>query len=53
MVREGHAWSYRYRRDGGPYAKQQALARAARKGLFATARPEEPRAFRKRHGACS
>ena len=52
LVREGHAWSYRYRRDSGPYAKQLAGARAARKGLFATARPEEPRDFRKRHGAC-
>ena len=52
LVREGHAWSYRYRRDSGPYAKQQAAARAARKGLFATVRPEEPREFRKRHGAC-
>ena len=53
LVREGHAWSYRYRRDSGPYAKQQALARTARKGLFAAARTEEPREFRKRHGACS
>jgi micrococcal nuclease len=53
LVREGHAWSYRYRRDSGPYAKQQAMARAARKGLFATARPEEPREFRKRYGACN
>lgn len=52
LVREGHAWSYRYRRDNGPYAQQQAIARSARKGLFATARPEEPREFRKRHGAC-
>lgn len=53
LVREGHAWSYRYRRDNGPYAKQQAAARASRKGLFAAVRPEEPREFRKRHGACS
>ncbi len=53
LVREGHAWSYRYRRDSGPYAKQQATARAARKGLFATARPQEPRDFRKQHGACN
>ena len=52
LVREGYAWSYRYRRDAGPYAKQQAVARTARKGLFAAARPEEPREFRKRHGAC-
>ena len=53
MVREGHAWSYRYRRDAGPYAKQQAAAQTARKGLFSIARPEEPRAFRKRHGICA
>ena len=53
LVREGHAWSYRYRRDNGPYAQQQAAARAARKGLFATPHPEEPRDFRKRNGACA
>ncbi len=53
LVREGHAWSYRYRRDSGPYAEQQTAARTARKGLFATAHPEEPRDFRKRHGGCS
>ena len=53
LVREGHAWSYRYRRDSGPYANQQATARAARKGLFAATRPQEPREFRKLHGACN
>ena len=52
MVREGHAWSYRYRRSLGPYAEQEQQARAARRGLFA--RPAvEPRAFRKSHGPCS
>ncbi len=52
MVRQGHAWSYRYRRDSGPYAAQEAQARAAQRGLFADARAVEPRDFRKRHGSC-
>ena len=52
MVRQGHAWSYRYRRDAGPYAAQEAQARAARRGLFAEAGALEPRDFRKRHGPC-
>jgi micrococcal nuclease len=53
MVGEGHAWSARYRRSLGPYAAQEAAARAARRGLFA--QPEaavEPRAFRQQHGPC-
>lgn len=53
LVREGHAWSYRYRRDSGPYAKQQAAARAGRKGLFSSSHPQEPREFRKQHGECA
>ena len=52
MVREGHAWSYRYRRDAGPYGAQEAQARAARRGLFAEAGALQPRDFRKRHGPC-
>jgi micrococcal nuclease len=52
MVREGHAWSYRYRRSPGPYAEQERQARAARRGLFAEAAAMEPRAFRKWHGPC-
>ena len=52
MVRQGHAWSYRYRRDSGPYAAQEAQARAGQRGLFADARAVEPREFRKRHGPC-
>lgn len=53
LVREGHAWSYRFKRDAGPYAAQEAAARSARKGLFASASAQEPRDFRKRHGACA
>ena len=52
MVRQGHAWSYRYRRDAGPYADQEEQARAARRGLFADSKALQPRDFRKRHGSC-
>lgn len=52
MVSQGQAWSYRYRRNAGPYAAQEAQARSHRRGLFADARPEPPRDFRKRHGSC-
>jgi micrococcal nuclease len=52
MVRQGHAWSYRYRRDAGPYAAEEAQAKAARLGLFADAGALQPRDFRKRHGSC-
>jgi micrococcal nuclease len=52
MVGAGQAWSYRWRRDAGPYAAEEAKARALRQGLFALDRPELPRDFRKRHGSC-
>ncbi|MFP5466885.1 MAG: thermonuclease family protein [Gammaproteobacteria bacterium] len=51
LVREGHAWSYRYQNDAGPYVLQEFLARALGRGLFARA-AEEPRDFRRRHGPC-
>lgn len=52
MVRRGHAWSYSYRRNPGPYAVEQAQAQAAGAGLFAHAAAENPRNFRQRHGSC-
>lgn len=52
MVREGHAWSYRYRNSPGPYAVQEREARAARRGLFAQADARRPYEFRRRHGPC-
>lgn len=52
LVAQGHAWTTRWQRQPGPYAQQEAQARGARRGLFAQARPEEPRAFRLRHGPC-
>ncbi len=52
MVAQGHAWSYRLRGDPGPYARQEALARQARRGLWAHPSPQEPRAFRRTQGPC-
>jgi endonuclease YncB( thermonuclease family) len=52
MVLQGSAWSYRYRRDPGPYAHQEAQARSQRLGLFGESQPERPRDFRLRHGSC-
>lgn len=52
MVGRGYAWSYRFRRDAGPYAAQEARARRARLGLWLDGSAMEPREFRKRHGSC-
>lgn len=52
MVLQGQAWSYRWRHHDGPYALEEQLARAERKGLFGHAMPEQPRDFRRRHGPC-
>jgi endonuclease YncB( thermonuclease family) len=52
LVASGHAWSSRWHSSQGPYAEQEAKARALRLGLFAQDRPELPRDFRKRFGSC-
>jgi len=52
LVREGHAWSARWRGGAGPYASEEGAARAARRGLFAAQAPFEPREFRRSHGPC-
>lgn len=52
MVSHGHAWSYRFRRDPGPYSQQESQARSAGRGLWAAAAPVTPREFRKRNGSC-
>ena len=52
LVRAGQAWSYRWRRDLGPYVAEEAAARAAGLGLFAASQAELPRVFRRRHGPC-
>lgn len=53
LVRQGHAWSYRYRQNPGPYAQEESEARQARRGLFAAGLPERPYEFRRRHGSCT
>ncbi|MEO6410261.1 MAG: thermonuclease family protein [Burkholderiaceae bacterium] len=52
MVRNGHAWSGRFHGRPVPYAREEELARAARRGLFADADAVAPAQFRKRHGPC-
>lgn len=53
LVRSGHAWSSRWRRSLGPYAAEEAQARAERKGVFGVDGAETPREFRLRHGPCT
>ena len=52
MVAGGQAWAHEYKRYKSAYSTEQTQAKAARRGLFADARAEYPRDFRKRHGAC-
>lgn len=52
MVSHGYAWSYRFRSDPGPYARQEARARSRHLGLWRQDKPEIPRDFRVRHGDC-
>ena len=52
MVGTGHAWSYAYRRNPGPYASEQASAKAARLGLFGDDAAQNPRSFRQSHRSC-
>lgn len=52
MVGQGHAWSYHYGREGGPYLKLQGRAQLAGLGLFADPQALPPRLFRKRNGSC-
>ncbi len=52
MVSQGHAWSYRFKSDPGPYVREEEAARQARRGVFAQGRAERPYDFRRRHGPC-
>ena len=55
MVIEGQAWSYRYKKNPGPYIQEQRRAKVARLGLFSlnqSSTPIEPKNFRKRRGYC-
>jgi endonuclease YncB( thermonuclease family) len=53
MVQRGHAWSYRYRHDLGPYLQEEERAKLLGRGLFAEMSPEYPRDFRHRYGHCT
>ena len=52
MVRDGHAWSIRYKYDRGPYVAEERMAIALKRGLHAEGGAIMPREFRQRHGAC-
>lgn len=52
LVRGGHAWSYRWQHSQGPYAVEEAQARAERRGIFEWDSAELPHEFRRRHGPC-
>jgi endonuclease YncB( thermonuclease family) len=52
LVRDGHAWSHRYRDDKGPYVMQERMARALLRGVHASGQAITPREFRKRNGPC-
>ncbi len=52
LVAQGHAWSYQFRRDPGPYAALEQQAASQRLGLFSQPQAMRPREFRHRHGPC-
>ena len=52
LVRDGHAWSYRYKHDRGPFVAQERMAQALKRGLHADGGALMPRDFRRRHGPC-
>lgn len=52
MVGQGHAWSYRYQRQPGPYAQEERLAQRGTLGLWRSPKPMQPRVFRRFHGDC-
>jgi endonuclease YncB( thermonuclease family) len=52
LVRDGHAWSTRYKYDRGPYVSEERMAQSLKRGLHAEGGAIQPRQFRERHGAC-
>ena len=53
MVRDGQAWSGRYKYDRGPYIAEERMAQSLKRGLHAPGGAIEPREFRKRNGECA
>jgi endonuclease YncB( thermonuclease family) len=52
MVRDGHAWSARFKYDRGPYIAEERMAIALKRGLHAEGGAVQPRDFRQSHGPC-
>jgi micrococcal nuclease len=52
QVRDGHAWSARYKYDRGPYMAEERMAQALKRGLHADGAAIQPRQFRERNGSC-
>lgn len=52
MVKDGHAWSLRYRWDRGPYVPEERMAKSLGRGFHAKGDAVQPRDFRKQHGSC-
>jgi endonuclease YncB( thermonuclease family) len=52
MVRDGQAWSTRWRYDRGPYVAEERMAQSLKRGLHAAGGAIQPRDFRKQHGPC-
>jgi micrococcal nuclease len=53
LVRDGHAWSSRYKYDRGPYVAEERMAQSLKRGLHGAGTAEMPRVFRQRHGPCA
>ena len=53
LVRDGHAWSMRFRNDKGPYMASERMARALNRGLHVGGVAVLPREFRRSHGPCT
>jgi micrococcal nuclease len=52
LVRDGHAWSQRYKWDRGPYVMQERMAQTLKRGVHAAGGAVNPREFRKTNGPC-
>ncbi len=52
MVRDGHAWSARFKYDRGPYVAEERMAIALKRGLHGEGGAVMPRDFRQRNGPC-
>jgi micrococcal nuclease len=52
LVKEGHAWSGRYRNDRGRYVAEERMAKALGRGLNRAGGAVMPKDFRRDHGPC-